>query len=251
MSYRSIAARHLIARHLAAIGLIAGVQAWASPGWAQSTSTDPTFGNRTENPNGSVALSVGRRVQSEWDAKFGVDASLAPESGPAAMADRVLQGPAPSHSSGTVWGTVTGEAPLFWDRTSVDARLDPAQDQGRVTATMSRTLTLGDNASVTLQDKYSVTQSLLGGAGASQPALTAIPPGASVWETERSLRFNLTPTGTTLSAGVATLSGDTQWHNRISAEQQLGGPLSITTSVTDPASSASTKSISARFKHTW
>ena len=127
--------------------------------------------------------------------------------------------------------------------------LDPAQEQGQVSATLSRTLTLGDNASVTLQDKYSVTQSLLG--GTNPPAVTAIPPGASVWETERSLRFHLAPTGTTLSAGVATLSSDTQWHNRISAEQKIGGPLSVTTSVTDPASPTASKSISARFKHTW
>ncbi len=245
MAYRSTAARRL-----AAAGLIAGIHACATPGWAQSNSNEPTFGNRTEKPDGSVVLSVGRRIQAEWDTRFGVDASLAPESGPAAMADRVLHGPAPNHSSGKVWGNVTGEAPLFWDKTSVDARLDPGQEQGQVSATMSRTLSLGDNASITVQDKYSVTQSLLG-SGTNQPALTAIPPGAAVWETDRSLRFNLAPTGTTLSAGVATVRGDTQWHNKISAEQQIGGPLSVTTTVTDPASPASSKSISARFKHTW
>jgi hypothetical protein len=194
-----------------------------------------------------VALSVGRNLQSEWDTRVGVDAHIAPAPGPSGVAETVLQGGEHGPSTGSVWGRIKAPAPLFWDTTTVDARVDPLQEQGQVSATMSRTVPLGTDVSVTLQDKYSTTQSLQ----REPSALTAIPPGASVWETERSVRFNLKRTGTTLSAGVSTLTGDAQWHNRISAEQRIGGPLSVTTTVTDPGGEAANKSISARFRHTW
>ena len=245
--------RNIAARHLAIGGLVAGLQVLAYPAacWAQSNANDPTFGNRAEKADGSVALTVGRRLPTEWDTKFGMDAQLAPEPTNAGMADSVLQGGAANRSSGAIWGNLSGPGAALWDKTSVDARVNPAQEQGQVVATMSRTLPLGENVSVTLQDKYSVTQSLQANAAINQPTLTAIPPGASVWETDRSLRFNLAPTGTTVSAGVVTTSVDHQWHNKVSVEQQLVGPLSVTTSVTDPASATSSKSIGARFKHTW
>ncbi len=236
----------LVVRAIVVAGLAAGFQWSGTPAFAQSTSS-AAFGSRTENDDGSVALSVGRELQSEWDARIGIDAHIAPDQGPAGVADTIRHGDGPGPSTGTVWGRIEAPAPLFWDRTSVDARLDPMQEQGQISATLSRTVPLGDNVSVTLQDRYSATQSLQN----APPALAAIPPGASVWETDRSVRFNLKHTGTTLSAGVATTSADTQWHNRISAEQRIGGPFSVTTTVTDPAGSASTKSISARFRHTW
>ena len=135
---------------------------------------------------------------------------------------------------------------MLFDKTAVDARLDPSQEKGQLAATLSRTLPLSSDVSVTLQDKYSVTQSLQ-----SNPVPRRNPPAASVWQTDRSLRLNLRPTSTTLSAGVVTSNSDSQWHNKLSAEQQIVGPLNVTTSVTDPGTAASSKSIAAGFKHTW
>jgi hypothetical protein len=245
--------RNRTARGLAILCLLAGFQAATgrTASLAQDNPSDATFGSRTDKPDGSIAMTIGRRLQTEWDTKLGMDARLAPEPG-TAMADTALQGTPSNRSSGAVWGNMTGPspAPVLWDKTSVDARLDPSQEQGQFGATLSRTLPLGDEVSVTLQDKYSVTQTLLGSARNPQ-IQTAGPPGAPVWETDRSLRFNLTPTGTTLSAGITSSSNDRQLHNKFSAEQQLAGPLSVTTSITDPTTAASGKSISARFKHTW
>ena len=99
--------------------------------------------------------------------------------------------------------------------------------------------------SVTLQDKYSVTQSLQSAGATPQP------PGGSLLQSDRSVRLNLAPTSTTLSAGVVTSNADNQWHNKLSAEQRVIGPLNVTTSITDPGSAASSKSIAAGFKHTW
>ena len=74
---------------------------------------------------------------------------------------------------------------------------------------------------------------------------------ARLWQSDRSVRLNLAPTSTTLSAGVVTSNADNQWHNKLSAEQRLLGPLNVTTSITDPGTAASSKSIAAGFKHTW
>jgi hypothetical protein len=220
---------------------------------ASDHSAGPTFGSRTENPDGSVALKIGRRLPTEWDTKFGVDASLAPKS----PADGASLYDADAHrsSSGAVWGSVTGPsvAPLVFDKTAIDARLDSGEAHGKIGATLSRTVPLGGNLSVILRDQYSVTQSLHGGAATStasqSQAANATP--TSVWNINRSVSLKLGSTGTTLSAGTATSSDDSQWHNRLSAEQKIIGPLSVTTSVSDPGTAASNKSITAGFKHTW
>jgi hypothetical protein len=228
----------------------------ASPATAQSRNSfgdanSTTFGKRTDNPDGSVAMSIGRRLPTEWETKIGVDASLAPDS--TAPGTEPYGMSSSRSSSGALWGSMSGPsvAPLVYDKTAIDARVDSGSEQGKVGATLSRTVPLGDALSVTVRDNYSVTQSLqseahLSGAPQSMPA-TSVP----TWNIDRSLSLNLRATGTTLSAGQATSSGDPQWHNKLSAEQKVFGPLSVTTSITDPGTAASNKSISAGFKHTW
>ena len=51
--------------------------------------------------------------------------------------------------------------------------------------------------------------------------------------------------------GAASSVGDTQWHNKLSVEQTLLGPLKLTTSVEDAGTTAPKKSITAGFKRTW
>jgi hypothetical protein len=247
--------RHRTAQLLTIVSLAAGLSAiGATPSRAQDDRNNPTFGSRTDKPDGSVALTIGRRLPTEWDTQFGMDANLTPDLIAAGTADPIAHGTAAKSSSGVVWGSVTGAAPIIWDKTSVDARFDPTSEQGKVAATLSRTVPLGDSLSVTLQDRYSVTQTLQGSTVTSSRQATGQSSGAmvsAVWDVDRSLRLNLTPTGTTLSAGVATSNGDSQWHHKLSAEQKLYGPLSVTTSVSDPGTAASNKSIAAGFKHTW
>ena len=235
----------------AAAGVV--VMAGATASLAQNAfgdSISPTFGSRTEKPDGSVALRIGRRLPTEWETKFGVDASLSPHS-PAV--DAAMPGTDINRAStGALWGSMTGPgvAPLIFDKTAIDARVDSSDANGKVGATLSRTVPLGGDLSVILRDKYSVTQSLHGGVQGSATPGTSLTPG-SAWNIDRSVSLNLGSTGTTVSAGTATSSGDIQWHNKLSAEQKVLGPLSVTTFVTDPGTAASNKSISAGFKHTW
>jgi hypothetical protein len=155
--------RHATLIFAAVIALAGGM---TSPSWAQS-SNEPVFDNRTDKPDGSIALTIGRRLPIEWDTKLGMDAKLAPEPAPA-LADSVLVNPSVTRSSGAVWGTMSGRgvAPVIFDKTAVEARLDAGQEKGQLAATLSRTVPISRDVSVTLQDKYSVTQSLPGNATA-------------------------------------------------------------------------------------
>jgi hypothetical protein len=81
-----------------------------------------------------------------------------------------------------------------------------------------------------------------------QPGVLAAP---QVFGNEKSVKFNILPTGTTLGAGVATASNDPVTHNTLSAEQKLYGPLQVTTAVTDVGQTTTNKSITAGFKLNW
>ena len=225
---------------------------------------DPTFGSRTDKPDGSAALTIGRRLPTEWETKIGTDVSLAAPAG-TVTSENLLRGAAPDRSSGAVWGSLTmpGLRPLGFDKTSVDARLDAGKDEGKLGATLSRSVPIDQNFSVTLQNTYSVRQSLATGT----PAMPAVPPAvntapatgaaaavpmpAPTWAVDESVRLNVNPSGTTFSAGATSSTVDTQWHNKLSIEQTLVGPLKLTTSVEDAGTTASKKSITAGFKRIW
>lgn len=224
---------------MVALAAVVAGTAGVSVSHAQNAAGSPTFGNRTDRPDGSATMTIGRNLPTPWNTKFGFDANLAPEPAPD---HSILQGA--QRSTGAVWGSMSGPslAPMIYDKTEIGARLDPSDDQGRVAATLSRTVPLADGLSVSLRDEYAVSR---GGSAAEGSHASA------AWSIDRSVRLNLGATGTTLSAGTTTSSADTQWHNRLSAEQKIAGPFSVSTSVTDPGTAASSKSITAGFRHTW
>ena len=244
-------------------GLCLGLVAGSALADDKLASTDPNFGNRTDKSDGSSAMTIGRRLPSVWDTKVGTDVSLAaPDS--TVTTDHLLRG-ADERSHGAVWGSLAlpGLRPLGFDKTSIDARLDAGSDKGKFGATLSRSLPIGQDVSLTLQNSYSVTQSLATNAAlpgplpsSTSPAASAVPPGlgassAAAWAADETLRFDIAPSGTTFSAGAGSSTADMQWHNKFSIEQTLYGPLKLTTSVENAGSVASNKSITAGFKRTW
>ena len=148
-------------------------------------------------------------------------------------------------STGVAWANVTApglESPLGWDKTSIETRLDPAQEQGKVGTTLSRSVPIGSDVSVTLQNGYSVTRTL------PSPATSA----SQSWATSQALRFNLLPTDTTLSLGAAISSSEEKWLRSLSAEQKLfGGPLNVTGAVSETGAGDTAKSLKAGFKRAW
>jgi hypothetical protein len=233
-----------------ALALIAGpAQAGDS---SSSGGTDPVFGNRTENRDGSVAMTVGRNLATEWDSKIGTDVKLSSPGGTSAS-ENFLRGTPADRTSGAVWGSITmpGLTPYAWDKIALEARLDAADDQRKLGATLSRSVPVTQGLSVTIKNSYSVTQPL---AANGMPLVGAPPvaaPDAPSWGTDQSLRLNLDTSGTALQAGGGTSSTNDQWHNKLSVEQTLFGPLKVTTAVEDAGKAASKKSVTAGFKRTW
>ena len=139
---------------------------------------------------------------------------------------------------------------------TIDGRVDPNTDQRQFGTTLQHSMPLGSKLSVTLQDRWSVTDTF------SFPATTdsyssfysAMPPSptqSQAWGNENSVKFDILPTGTSLAAGVTTSSIDPATHNSFSADQKIYGPLHVTTSLNDVGQTTASKSISARVKLNW
>jgi hypothetical protein len=232
----------------------------AGPRAASAADTPPdnsTFGNRTDRPDGSSAVTIGRRLPTEWETKVGADFNLAAPPGTASV-DNMTRASA-ERSTGAIWGNLSTAAvqPIGLDKASLEARVDAGSDEGKVGATVSRSVPLNPNVSVTLQNVYSVKQSL-GSTPAGLPTGTALTTTtaaattpASPWSMDETVRLSVNPFGTTISAGAGSSVGDSQWHNRLSVEQTLVGSLKMTTAVEDAGTAQPNKSISAGFKRTW
>lgn len=203
---------------------------------------------RTEKSDGSTAVTVKQPLQTEWSNSVGAD--LGPSRSTAF--DHPLPTARDNSSTGAAWASV-GVANVA----SVDARVDPSNEQGKLGTTLRQSIPLGRQFAVTVQDTYSVTGTLSQpSAGPADMPLMALPsaaaaPTSQVFGNERAVKFNILPTGTTLGAGLTTVSNDPVTHNTFSAEQKLYGPLQITTAVTDFGQTTSNKKVSAGFKLNW
>ena len=83
------------------------------------------------------------------------------------------------------------------------------------------------------------------------PASTPGAPVPHIFGNDNVAKFAILPSGTTLAAGLSSTSNDPVTHNSLSAEQQLYGPLQITTALNDIGQPSENKSIRARFKLKW
>jgi hypothetical protein len=245
--------------HFRLLNISAAMICALSASAAVAGDADPTFGSRTDKPDGSSSMTVGRRLPTPWETKVGADVGLAAPSGTTASDNLARGGVAQDRSSGVVWGNLTmpGLRPLGFDKTSVEARVDGGKDEGKLGATLSRSVPINQDLSVTLQNSYSVKQSLATSVtGVPIPPTTNIPNAATAapapaWGVDQTVRLNVDPSGTTFSAGAGSSTADTQWHNKLSVEQTLLGPLKLTTSLEDAGTAAPKKSITAGFKRTW
>ena len=180
----------------------------------------------------------------EWISKAGIDYSKPAIPAVTFQPDQLLAGAVPDQSTGVGWATITApgfEAPLGWDKAAIDTRVDPSQEQGKLGTTLSRSVPVGDDVSLTLQNGVSMTRSLPNATGQVHS-----------WATSQALRFNFLPTDTSVSFGADISSIDDKWLRSLSAEQKLfGGPFSVTGSVSETASGDLSKSLKAGFKRNW
>lgn len=204
-------------------------------------------------PDGSGTVVVKQTLPTEWDAKVGADLGLAGNNPVSYQPLAPLDAYQHQNRGNAVWASIA-----VTDMASVDARVDPTNDQGRLAGVVKHSMPVGSSLSLTLQNSVSVTETY----GTQAPTAPAGLPmkylpqengtaPSQVFGKEQAVKFNILSTGTTLGAAVASTSADPITHKTLTAEQKVVGPLSVTTSVTDVGEATANKSISARFKLNW
>jgi len=200
--------------------------------------------------DGSTIYSVKKTLPTDWSTSIGADLGTGAPSEPYYRPDRPI---APArNNTGAAWASL-GVSSVA----SLDARIDPTADQGRVATTLHHSMPLGRHFSVTLQNSTGVTQTLNATptAPAGLPVMALAQPtstGATrAWDDQPSVKVDVLPTGTTLSAGLARTSTDPVLHNSLSADQKLYGPLHVSTALNDVGETTENKSITASFKLNW
>lgn len=210
--------------------------------------------NRTDKSDGSSNLTLNQPLPIDWDAKVGADIGLRNAPSITNAPDPWMSGSRDQRGSGAAWASVG----LVPNLATIDARVDPSNDQGRVGTTFKYTKPVGSNFSVTLQNTYSVTETFSASSATAPsdvPMMSVPTPSGlttpQVWGSEKAAKFDYLPTGTSFGAKVANSSTDPVTHNQFIAEQKVYGPLNVTTAVTDVGQTSASKSITARFKLNW
>jgi hypothetical protein len=215
---------------------------------AKAAAGDGLSWSSNSNANGSSAVTVKQSVSPFWDARIGADMTVTRE--PTTMSELLAQKAANGgnlpQSSGSAWAAATAPgAGVIWDKTAVDARLDPSSEQSKVGALLTKSLPLSGDTQLTLQNGYSV----------NQQGTTALPGiGSHIsrnYETEQSAKVTLTDTGTSITAGQTLSSTDDKWLRKIGAEQKLFDNVTVSGAVGETSQGAINKSVTAGFKKSW
>jgi hypothetical protein len=199
-------------------------------------------------PNGSSDVSVKQAVSPFWDTRVGADMMVArePTTMSELLADKSTNGGNLPQSSGSAWAAMSAPgAGSVWDKTAVEARVDPAQDKSKLGTSISKQVTITDQTSITLENGGNVIQQ----GTVTGPGIVARP--TRNYDTEQSAKLSNTDTGTSVTAGESLSTSDDKWTRKIGAEQQLFDGVTVSGSVSETAQGATNKSISAGYKHSW
>ena len=203
-----------------------------------------------DKPNGSAAVSVKQPLSPLWDARIGADMTVARQ--PATLtesqllAERLANGGNAPQSSGSAWAAITAPGVgSVWDKTAVEARVDPAQENGKLGTSLSKSLPLGEQTSLTLQNGYNMIQQGI----VPMPGIAGRP--ARNYETEQTAKLSIAETGTSFVAGQTLSTTDDKWLRKLGAEQKLFGDVTINGSIGETAQGATSKSLTAGFKRSW
>jgi len=198
--------------------------------------------------NGSSAVSVKQSVSPFWDARVGADMTVThePTTMSELLAEKSANGGNLPQSSGSAWAAITAPgAGSLWDKTAVEARVDPGQDQSKLGTSVSKQVPLADQYSVTLQNGYSMTQQ------GSVPVPGNGGRTTHGYETDQSAKLDIGDTGASVTAGQSLSSADDRWLRKIGAEQKLSDGVTISGAIGETPQGATSKSISAGLKKSW
>lgn len=200
-----------------------------------------------DTANGAAALSVKQSMIPFWDTRVGAELTVArqqPLTAAEALQQKITTGE--QQSSGAAWAAMTAPGVgSIWDNTAIEARVDPSQDQSRLGASLSKSVPLSEQTSLTLQNGTNVTQhgiAPIPGITGHQARNTAM---------DQSAKLSIADTGTSFIAGQTLSSVDDKWLRKIGAEQKLFGGVSVSGSIGETPQGAPNRSFSAGFKRSW
>ncbi|MFZ2154529.1 MAG: hypothetical protein WAV72_00195 [Bradyrhizobium sp.] len=203
-----------------------------------------------DKSNGAAAVSVKQPLSPFWDARIGADMTVVNQPQTLTSADllqqKISSDGQPSQSSGTAWAAITAPGVgSIWDKTAIEARVDPSQEQSKLGTSLTKSMPLGEQYSLTLRNGYNVIQQGI----VPVPGIAAHP--VRSYETEQSAKLAIADTGTSVTAGQSLSSTEDKWLRKIGAEQKLFGGVTINGSIGETALGTSNKSLTAGFKHSW
>src|SRR6202022_799608 len=147
------------------------------------------------------------------------------------LSEKLANGGSAPQSSGTAWAAITAPGVAsIWDKTAVEARVDPAQEQSKLGTSLSKSVPISDQYSLTLQNGYNMIQQGI----VPVPGIVSRP--ARNYETDQSAKLSITDTGTSFMAGQTLSTTDDKWLRKIGAEQKLFEGVTISGSIGEPAS---------------
>ena len=212
------------------------------------TSNDMSW-KREDKPDGSSAVTVKQPIVPFWDTRIGADMSVVsktPMTSNDALQEKLAHDNQIEQSSGSAWMAMTAPGLSFiWDKTSIEARMDPSQDQSKVGTSLEKTLPLAGDTALTLQNGYRVTQQSL------TPIAGPVDRAARNYEIEQSAKFSLNTTGTSFIAGQSHSTADDKWLRRVGAEQKILEGVSITGAIAETPEGVADRSLKAGYKYRW
>jgi hypothetical protein len=200
-----------------------------------------------DRPNGA-GVSVKQQVAPFWDTRVGADMTVArePTTMSELLAEKTANGGNLPQSGGSAWAAISAPgAGSVWDKTAVEARVDPSSEQSKLGTSLSKQVPISGQSSLTLQNGYSVIQQGM----VPLPGLSQRPQRS--YETDQSAKISIGDTGTSVTAGQTLSSTDDRWLRKFGAEQKVLDGVTISGSVGETPQGTTSKSISAGFKKSW
>ncbi|MBI3701992.1 MAG: hypothetical protein HY242_16305 [Afipia sp.] len=221
------------------------------PGKKAAVSTNDMTWKRDDKPDGSSSVTVKQPIVPFWNTQIGADMNVVtqmPTTSNEVLQQKLAHDNQISQSSGSAWAAMTAPGVGgLWDKTSIEARSDPTQDQSKVGASLEKTLPLAGDTALTLQNGYRVIQ---------QSLTLIVGPADRVarsYEVDQSAKFSLNASGTSVIAGqsLSTATTEEKWLRKLGAEQKILGGVSITGSVAETPTGVPDRSLKAGYKYSW
>jgi hypothetical protein len=213
------------------------------------TSTEMSWSSNN-NVNGSSAVSVKQSLSEFLDARIGADMTVAREpqtlTESQLLSEKLANGGSLPQSSGTAWAAITAPGVgSVWDKTAVEARFDPSQDQTKLGTTLIKAVPFAERYSLSLENGYNLVEQGV----VPVPGIIGRP--LHDYETDQTAKLSIADTGTSFSAGQTLSSGDDKWLRKVGAEQKLFGGVTVSGSIGETPVGTTNKSLTAGFKQSW